>query len=173
MGPDGTFLVRGPQVMRGYYKEPELTAAVLDEDGWLDTGDLGRITRNGDLIFVGRRKETIVLSGGENVEPEPIEQAILQSPLIHQVMIVGQDRKGLGALVVADPEKAPDRDAIAAVLRQPTGPAGGFRSFENVNRFEILPEPFSPENGYLTATLKMRRNVIAEAMREKIEKLYT
>ena len=173
IGSDGTFLVRGPQVMRGYYKEPELTAAVLDEEGWLDTGDLGRITKQGDLVFVGRRKETIVLSGGENVEPEPIELSILQSPLVHQVMIVGQDRKNLGALVVADPERAPDREAIAAELRRRTGATGGFRSFENVSRFELLPEPFSPENGYLTATLKMRRNVIAEALRDKIDALYS
>ena len=127
----------------------------------------------GELKIVGRCKDTIVLLGGENVEPEPIELSILQSPLIHQVMIVGQDRKTLGALVVPDPERAADREAIAAELRRRTGPSGGFRSFENVNRFEVLPEPFSPENGYLTATLKMRRNVIAEAMKEKIEGLYS
>jgi len=172
VGNDGTFLVRGPQVMRGYYREPEMTEAVLDAEGWFDTGDLGRITDRGDLVFIGRRKETIVLSGGENVEPEPLEQSILQSPLIQQVMVVGQDRKTLGALIVPDPDQAPDREAIAAELRARTGPAAGFRSFEQIVRFEILPEAFTPENGYLTATLKMRRNVIAEGMRGRIENLY-
>ncbi|MHC4955357.1 MAG: AMP-dependent synthetase/ligase [Planctomycetota bacterium] len=173
IGPDGTFLVRGPQVMRGYYKEPDLTKAVLSDDGWLDTGDLGRITDKGDLVFIGRRKETIVLSGGENVEPEPLEQSILQSPLIQQVMLVGQDKKTLGALIVADPEKKPSREQVAAELKQRTGPSGGFRSFENVLRFQMLDEPFSPENGFLTATLKMRRNVIAEQLQDRIEDLYT
>ncbi|MEM9406772.1 MAG: long-chain fatty acid--CoA ligase [Acidobacteriota bacterium] len=172
VGSDGTFVVRGPQVMRGYYKEPELTAAVLDADGWFDTGDLGRLTEKNDLVFIGRRKETIVMSGGENVEPEPIEQSILQSPLIQQVMLVGQDRKTLGALVVLDPESDADRDAVAVELRNRTGPAAGFRSFEGVNRFTILEEPFSPENGFLTATLKMRRNVIADGMSAKIDELY-
>jgi len=172
VGPDGTFLVRGPQVMRGYYKEPELTKAVLSDDGWFDTGDLGRITPQNDLVFIGRRKETIVLSGGENVEPEPLEQAILQSPLIQQVMLVGQDRKNLAALVVANPDKNPTEENIAEELKARTGPRGGFRSFENVLRFKVLDEPFSPENGFLTATLKMRRNVIAERLADDVDELY-
>ena len=132
VGPDGTFLVRGPQVMRGYYKEPELTAAVLNEDGWFDTGDLGKITPEGDLVFIGR----------------------------------------LGALIVADPDSGAVEAAIAAELRKRTGPAGGFRSFEHVLRFKLLDEPFSPENGFLTATLKMRRNVIAEKLADNINSLY-
>jgi len=172
IGPDGTFLVRGPQIMRGYYKEPELTKAVLSDDGWFDTGDLGRITENNDLVFIGRRKETIVLSGGENVEPEPLEQAILESPLIQQVMLVGQDRKTLGALVVADPDKDVTEESIAAELKARTGQRGGFRSFENVMRFKVLDEPFSPENGFLTATLKMRRNVIAERLADTVDDIY-
>ncbi len=172
VGPDGTFLVRGPQVMRGYYKEPDLTAAVLGEDGWFDTGDLGRITPEGDLVFIGRRKETIVLSGGENVEPEPLEQSILESPLIQQVMLVGQDRKTLGALIVPDPEAGADEAAISEELKKLTGPRGGFRSFENVLRFKVLDEPFSPENGFMTATLKMRRNVIAERLADNIDEIY-
>jgi len=172
VGPDGTFLVRGPQVMRGYYKEPELTKAVLSDDGWLDTGDLGRLTAKNDLVFIGRRKETIVLSGGENVEPEPLEQAILQSPLIQQVMLVGQDRKTLGALVVPDPDKNVTPETIAAELKARTGQRGGFRTFENVMRFKLLEEPFSPENGFLTATLKMRRNVIADKLAEDVNEIY-
>ena len=164
--------MRGPQVMRGYYKEPELTKAVLSDDGWFDTGDLGRITSKNNLVFIGRRKETIVLSGGENVEPEPLEQAILQSPLIQQVMLVGQDRKNLAALVVANPDKNPTEENIAEELKARTGPRGGFRSFENVLRFKVLDEPFSPENGFLTATLKMRRNVIAERLAGDVDEIY-
>jgi len=168
----GTVQVRGPQVMRGYYQEDDLTRAVLDTEGWFDTGDLARLTEEGDLVFVGRAKETIVLSGGENVEPEPIESRILQSPLIHQVMLVGQDRKHLAALVVPEPEARPTDAQILEVLKAATGPRAGFRSFEAVHRFARIEEPFTPENGLLTQTLKMRRNVIAERYAREIDSLY-
>ena len=167
VGKNNTFEVKGPQVMRGYYKEDELTGAVLDSDGWLDTGDIGTITTAGDLIFVGRLKETIVLSGGENVEPEPIENAILESALIEQVMLVGQDRNTLAALVV--PAEGADRDALLAEVR---ARSSKFRSFERVNRIHILGEPFSAENGLMTATLKMKRSVIAERYAPEIDALY-
>jgi long-chain acyl-CoA synthetase len=171
VGPKGTFLVRGPQVMRGYYQEPEQTAAVLDEHGWLDTGDIGTITPKGDLVFRGRLKETIVLSGGENVEPEPIEQSILESPLIQQVMIVGQDRKMLCALVVPDDPKT-DHAEILKEVRARSGPDAGFRSFESVSRCKVIDDPFTPENGYLTATQKKKRNVIADAFATDIDSMY-
>jgi len=167
IGPKGTIQIRGPQVMRGYFKDEEETRKVLSEDGWFDTGDLGRMTEKGDLVFVGRAKETIVLSGGENIEPEPIENSILRSPLVHQVIVVGQDKKTLGALVV--PEQGVTEEQIRDELRARTGPAAGFRSFEAVNRFALLDEPFTPENGLLTQTLKMRRNVIAERYRDVID----
>ena len=80
----GILLVRGPQVMRGYWNDAEATARVLDADGWFDTGDLVRATRRGDLVFRGRAKDTIVLAGGENVEPEPLEQAILANSSIER-----------------------------------------------------------------------------------------
>lgn len=170
----GTIQVRGPQVMRGYYRDPELTARVLSPDGWFDTGDLGRLTPEGDLVFVGRAKDTIVLSGGENVEPEPIENRLLECPLILQVMIVGQDRHTLGALVVPKPEALalPDLEArLREEFRRRTGPPGGFRSFESIVRFAIVKEEFTVENGLLTATLKMRRNPIAERHKAVIDAL--
>jgi long-chain acyl-CoA synthetase len=169
IGPRGTIQVRGPQVMRGYYKDEELTRAVLDEDGWFETGDLGRLTEKGDLVFVGRAKETIVLSGGENVEPEPIEGALMRTGLFHQVMVVGQDRKTLAALVVPEPNVTDEQ--IHAALNRCTGAPGGFRSFEAVNRFARV-EPFSAENGFLTQTLKMRRNEIAARHAAVIDSLY-
>lgn len=171
VGSKGTFLVRGPQVMRGYYQEPEQTAAVLDENGWLDTGDIGHITTKGDLVFRGRLKETIVLSGGENVEPEPIEQSILESPLIQQVMVVGQDRKMLSALIVPESSKI-DHAAIVAEVRARSGQDAGFRSFEAVSRCTMIDDPFTPENGYLTATQKKKRNVIADAFATEIDSMY-
>jgi long-chain acyl-CoA synthetase len=172
VGPAGTLQVRGPQIMRGYFKEPDLTRAAIDADGWFDTGDIARITEKGDIIFVGRAKETIVLSGGENIEPEPIESSILRSPLVHQVMLVGQDRKTLAALVVPEPDACPTGEQIRAELVQRTGLPGGFRTFEAVHKFALLDEPLSFENGLLTQTLKMKRNVIADRYKDAIDRLY-
>ena len=91
--------------MKGYYKRPEKTAEVLTSDGWLNTGDLGMVTYKGEIRIIGRTKETIVLLGGENVEPVPIEDTMLESEYIDQVMVVGQDQKFLGALVVPNQER--------------------------------------------------------------------
>lgn len=169
VGSKGTFEVRGPQVMRGYYRDEELTRSVLAPDGWFDTGDLGRLTPEGDLVFLGRAKETIVLSGGENVEPEPIESALMKTGLFQQVMVVGQDRKALAALVV--PEANVGDERIHDALRRSTGTPGGFRTFEAVNRFARVPA-FTPEDGLLTQTLKMRRNAIAARYANTIDALY-
>ena len=86
--------------MNGYYNDEEATKKVFTPDGWFITGDLGWLTRNNNLVLVGRMKETIVLSSGENVEPIPIEEAILQSPYIDQIVLVGQDEASVGALIV-------------------------------------------------------------------------
>ncbi|MFM1841373.1 MAG: Long-chain-fatty-acid--CoA ligase, partial [Cyanobacteriota bacterium] len=102
----GLVLIRGPQVMQGYYNKPEATAKVLDPEGWFDSGDLGWVTPQNDLIITGRAKDTIVLSNGENIEPQPIEDACLRSAYIDQIMLVGQDQKSLGALIV------PNLDAL-------------------------------------------------------------
>ncbi|QLL29540.1 AMP-binding protein [Thermosynechococcus sichuanensis E542] len=103
-GQKGLVMAKGPQVMRGYYNKPEATAKVLDAEGWFDTGDLGYLTPNGDLVLTGRQKDTIVLSNGENIEPQPIEDACVRSPYIDQIMLVGQDQKALGALIVPNLE---------------------------------------------------------------------
>jgi long-chain acyl-CoA synthetase len=105
-GQVGVVLGRGPQVMRGYYKNPDATAAAIDRYGWFDTGDLGRINpATGDLILTGRAKDTIVLSNGENVEPQPLEDAILGGcgGLVEQVMLTGQDGRRLVAIAVLSP----------------------------------------------------------------------
>lgn len=99
-GQKGLVLIKGPQVMQGYYKKPEATAKAIDADGWFDSGDLGWLTPDGDLVITGRAKDTIVLSNGENIEPQPIEDACVRSPYIDQIMVVGQDQKALGALIV-------------------------------------------------------------------------
>ena len=95
----GVVLARGPQIMRGYYRNPEATAKVLTEDGWFDTGDLGWIAPDGQLVLTGRAKDVIVLTNGENIEPQPLEDVCAQSAWVDQIVVVGQDRKRLAALV--------------------------------------------------------------------------
>ncbi|PSB10880.1 long-chain fatty acid--CoA ligase [filamentous cyanobacterium CCP2] len=107
-GQKGLVLIRGPQVMQGYYNNPEATAKAIDPDGWFDSGDLGMVTEQDDLVITGRAKDTIVLTSGENIEPQPIENACIRSPYIDQIMLVGQDQRSLGALIV------PNLDALKA-----------------------------------------------------------
>jgi long-chain acyl-CoA synthetase len=104
LGQQGLVLASGPQIMTGYYKNPTATAKAIDSEGWFDTGDLGWLTAQADLILTGRAKDTIVLSNGENIEPQPIEDACLRSPYIAQLMLVGQDQRSLGALIVPNLE---------------------------------------------------------------------
>lgn len=103
-GEKGLVLLKGPQVMQGYYKNPEATQKAIDENGWFNSGDLGWLTPRQDLVLTGRAKDTIVLTNGENIEPLPIEDACLRSPYIDQIMLVGQDKKTLGALIVPNLE---------------------------------------------------------------------
>lgn len=103
-GQRGLVLIRGAQVMKGYYKNPEATAKAIDSDGWFDSGDLGWVTPENDLVLTGRAKDTIVLTNGENIEPQPIEDACLRSNYIDQIMLVGQDQRSLGALIVPNLE---------------------------------------------------------------------
>ncbi|MEM7594770.1 MAG: AMP-binding protein, partial [Cyanobacteria bacterium P01_A01_bin.83] len=99
-GNIGLVLIRGSQVMQGYYKNPEATAKAIDKEGWFDSGDLGWLTPDGDLVLTGRAKDTIVLTNGENIEPQPVEDACVRSCYIEQIMLVGQDQRALGALIV-------------------------------------------------------------------------
>ncbi len=103
-GETGLVLIRGPQVMQGYYKKPEATAKAIDSEGWFDSGDLGWVTPANDLVLTGRAKDTIVLTNGENIEPQPIEDACVRSKYIDQIILLGQDQRSLGALIVPNLE---------------------------------------------------------------------
>lgn len=105
-GEKGLVLIKGSQIMQGYYKKPEATAKVIDPQGWFDTGDIGYLTRDHDIVLTGRAKDTIVLTNGENIEPQGIEDACVRSAYIDQIMLVGQDQRYLGALIV------PNLDAL-------------------------------------------------------------
>ena len=190
-GQVGVVFTRGPQVMRGYHKDDELTRKAIDPEGWFDTGDLGMLTEEGDLCFRGRQKETIVLAGGENVEPSRVEAEILPSPLVLQAVVVGQDRKTLAALVAPRADALarrlglPEHTPLAELVARPdaqevvkdevaarTGRGSGLRPFEVVSRVVLLAEPFTPENGCLTATQKVKRHVVATRFADRIERAY-
>ncbi len=191
-GKKGVIYLRGPNVMKGYYKRPDKTAEVLSSDGWLNTGDLGMITWRGELKILGRTKSTIVLLGGENVEPAPIEDMILESEYIDQVMVVGQDQKFLAALVVANDEaieRYAERQKIAwlskpELLENPqiqelisdeinsrVCAKRGFREFERVFRFRLLPKHFE-DIVEITTKGEVKRHVVSEVYRREIAALF-
>ncbi len=190
-GRKGVLYVRSPQIMEGYYKRPEQTAQVLNE-GWLNTGDIVVLSHSGDLKILGRAKETIVLLGGENIEPVPVEEKLVQSDLIDQAMVVGQDQKFLGALIVPNDEALQrlleereiqyvDRDDALAMpqvvesfrdeINSLVGTKTGFKSFERIFRFTLLPRHFQVGRE-LTQTLKIRRSVVEDLYDDEIQSLF-
>ncbi|MEL6469144.1 MAG: AMP-binding protein [Cyanobacteria bacterium J06623_4] len=189
VGTPGLVLIRGPQVMQGYYKNPEATTKAIDPEGWFDTGDLGQVTEWGDLIITGRAKDTIVLTNGENIEPTPVENACLRSPYVDQIMLVGQDQKSVGALIIPNKEELekwalskgvdlsdlnskPIQDLFKQELKREISGRPGYRPDERVGPFVLLEEPFTIENGLLTQTLKVKRAKVSERYQADIDALY-
>ncbi len=186
-GRRGEIHARGPQIMRGYYKDPETTSRVL-RDGWFNTGDIGMVTFNDCLKILGRSKDTIVLLNGENVEPTPIESCLVHSPLIDHCMVVGQDQKHLGALIVpamdgfraagvqaantmelaANPKA---RELLDAEIRRIVSAENGFKSFERIADFRFLSKPFEVGTE-LTATFKLKRHVVTDENTHLITEMY-
>jgi long-chain acyl-CoA synthetase len=161
----GELLVRGPSVMLGYWHNPAATAAVLDAEGWLNTGDLAEI-RAGKITIKGRTKDILVLSNGEKMSPQDVEMAILDDPLFEQVMLVGEGRAYLVLLAVTreSDEKKLIRHANARLKL--------FSRWVRVRRVIALQEPWTPADGLLTPTLKVKRNAVYEKYRERIEAAY-
>ena len=144
-GERGLVLIRGSQVMNGYYKNPEATAKAIDSEGWFDSGDLGLLTPQNDLVLTGRAKDTIVLTNGENIEPQPIEDACLRSTYVDQIMLVGQDQRSLGALIVPNLEALQQWAASEnlhlhlpdSVPNQPATPTQEFRKTIDLDSKEV------------------------------------
>ncbi|MGC1479911.1 MAG: AMP-binding protein [Chthoniobacterales bacterium] len=186
-GIRGEVHARGPQIMKGYYKDLENTERVL-RDGWLNTGDIGMVTFNDCLKILGRSKDTIVLQSGENVEPVPIEGKLMQSELIDQCMVVGQDEKSVGALIVptlagfqsvglnvetvdALLENDEARRLVTAEIRRLVGPDTGFKSFEQVRDWRFVTKSFAIGDE-MTATLKLKRHVIGDKYAAVIHEMF-
>ncbi|MBM3331086.1 long-chain fatty acid--CoA ligase [candidate division WOR-3 bacterium] len=190
IGPNDEILIRGPNVMKGYLNKPKETAEVIDTEGWFHTGDQGKFDAEGNLIITGRIKELIVSSYGKNIAPIAIEQAIAQSKYVEQVMVYGDKRPFLTALVVPSPlalegfarERGIACKRYTDVLDHPEvlklydkeikEALAGFAQYEQVHRFWLVPDPLTVENGLLTPSLKMRRPQVVAAFRGQIEKMY-
>ncbi len=186
-GLKGEILIKGPQVMKGYYKNPEATARML-KDGWLSTGDIGMYTFNDCLKILGRSKDTIVLLNGENLEPIPIEAKLCESSLVDQCMVVGQDRKQLGALIVPSLEgfeaagiKAQTLAELAAnksVLQMVHAEAkrlisseNGFKKYEHIHGLRLLDKAFEVGEE-MTNTFKIKRHIVDEKYQHLIEEIF-
>jgi long-chain acyl-CoA synthetase len=188
---DGEILLRGPNVMQGYYGQPEATAAVL-QDGWFYTGDVGHLDEAGRLYITDRKKDLFKLSNGKYVAPQLIESLLKQSEFVSQVVVVGTGRKQPAALIVpeweavkqalseANEEFPSDRHelsqfapAIKIVQRDAAALTAELADYERVRRVALLPEEFSIDNGELTPTLKVKRRVIDEKFGEVINDLYS
>jgi long-chain acyl-CoA synthetase len=181
---DGEMLTRGRHVFLGYYKDDAATKAAFDEEGWLKTGDLAEINERGLVRIKGRKKEILKTSGGKMVAPLPIEEELKASPIINQVCMVGDGRKYLAALITLSETKMKevgefkvktitDAKVIAEVKKYIDELNAHLPSYEQIKRFVILSKDFSIEEGEMTATLKMKRNVIEQRYADVIEQLYT
>lgn len=185
---DGEICVKGPNVMLGYYNDSELTAEVIRDDGWLMTGDIGELDEDGELYVKDRKKDLFKLSTGKYVAPQYIETQLVNSPFIEQAVVVGYQEKFCGALIVPHMENARNRLKRQGVSMddEKRGPKALYdllnREIEKVNRtlspwetvkkFEILDRALSIEEGELTPTLKLKRNVIHERYRDRIASIY-
>ncbi|MCH8837643.1 MAG: long-chain fatty acid--CoA ligase [Candidatus Marinimicrobia bacterium] len=187
---DGEVLVRGPNVMMGYFKNPEATKETIDDDGWLFTGDIGELDDDGFLKITDRKKSILVTSGGKNVAPAPLENSLVTSPFIEQVVVIGDQRNFISALVVPSFEKLKsfaeeqglaarsvdelikDDTVIAAVEQEVAKAMEAFSRYEQVRKITLLPRELSIERGEITPTLKVKRNVVLEHFAAEIEAMY-
>jgi long-chain acyl-CoA synthetase len=191
IGPEGEVLCRGPNVMRGYFNQPEATAAALDGGGWLHTGDVGELDAEGFLRITDRLKDLIVLTNGKKVAPQPIESTLCTSPYLAQVVLMGDGQATVAALVVPAFERLADwarqqgmslpeqREAIVAtpevahLLRGEIDRLSvNLADFERVRGFTIMPGEFTVESGELTPTLKVRRRAVMANHADLIARMY-
>ncbi len=188
---DGEVLVRGAGVMRGYYRDEDATRAAIDAEGWFHTGDVGQLDAEGRLSISHRKKEILVTSGGKNISPLRIEEELLRSAFITQACAIADGRNFVSALLV------PNLEAVAAHLRQkgmralPRAEMASLPAvlelieheigranaqlphYETVRRFALVADEFTPGNGLLTPTLKLRRQPIEKAYQSVIDLMYS
>ncbi len=190
LAPDGEILARGPNIAQGYYKRPQETAEVFQDDGWFATGDIGELDSEGFLRITDRKKDLIVTSGGKNIAPQNIENLLKTDRYISQAMVYGDRRHYLTAVLTLDMEEIgpyarahnipyhrPEELTAQPQIRQLVESRvvalnQRLASYETIKKFIIAPTDFSPENGLLTPTLKVKRNVVTQQYQTQLEQLY-
>jgi len=186
--PDGELLVKGPTVMRGYWNNPEATAEVIDAEGWFHSGDIGEIDAEGYVKITDRKKDILVLANGKKVAPQPIETMLRHSPLLTEVVLLGDNAGGVGALVIPNfdalktwaKEQGKDLKTNAALIADSSARkfvkseidslSKNLADFEKIKRIMLIDHAFSQEGGELTPTLKVKRKVVAEKYGSLLEK---
>jgi long-chain acyl-CoA synthetase len=190
IAPDGEILAQGPNVMKGYYNNPEAKAEVIDKEGWFHTEDVGMFDPQGPLMITDRKKHLFVSSGGKNIAPQPIESLFLQSKYVDQVVLVGDGRMFLSALIVPEFEVLREYAAthgVPVTMNSELAQVPEVRllfekeiknlqqelpMYERVRRFELLSAALTVESGELTPTLKVKRKVVEKKYADLIEKMY-
>jgi long-chain acyl-CoA synthetase len=186
---DGEILAKGPNVMMGYYKRPDLTAEAIT-DGWFHTGDIGQFVDGSYLKITDRKKELFKTSGGKYVAPLAIESKLTESPFVEQIMVVGAEKKFVGALIVpafarlkewagqhgvavgSNEEMARDPKVILFYKEVVESYNKYFSHTEQIKRFELLPAEWTVNTGEMTPKLSLRRRVVMEKYKSSIDKIY-
>jgi long-chain acyl-CoA synthetase len=189
LGENNALLIHGPNVMLGYWNNPETTRSILDQDGWLNSGDMARIDEGGRITITGRLKEIIVMSNGEKIPPADMEAAILRDPLFEQVMLVGEGHSYLSVLVVLNPSGwenvstqhnldpelrhlLQDDKVEKILLNRIVHQIREFPGYAKIHRVALVPEPWTVENGMLTPTLKLKRAQVLDRYKDEVSRLY-
>jgi long-chain acyl-CoA synthetase len=190
IAPDGEVIYRGPNVMKGYWNNPTATAEMIDADGWLHTGDIGALDSGGYLRITDRKKDIIVLANGKNVAPQPIEGMIKRSPLVSEIVLIGDKQSIVTALVLPNKDKlraclkesgtaVPDSDSEMLALpearkkikQEIDDQSKTLADFERIRRFTLLPDTFSIETGEMTPTLKIKRKVVLQKYAREVAEM--
>jgi len=190
LAKDGELLVKGPSVMSGYWNKPDHSAEVFTEDGFFTTGDIAEIDDDGFVLIVDRKKDLIVTAGGKNIAPQPIESHLKKSPFIETVVLIGDRRPYVVALIspcfedlerwakkkdvtYGDLEALADHPMVAELLQEAiNGSNSSLARYEQIKKFHVLPTSLSVEGGQLTPTLKVKRRVVEQQFADLIERLY-
>ena len=191
LADDGEILMRGPNIFRGYRKDPEATAAAIDAESWFHTGDIGELSDDGFLRITDRKKELLVTSGGKKIAPAPIENRLREIEGVAHAVLVGEQRNFVAALLTLDPAALPTlagrlgspartlADAACCPVlhsfleREVERINGALARFESVRKFEVLATEFSVDGGELTPTLKLKRKVVRQKFAAQIEEIYS
>ena len=190
VGEGGEVLIKGPQVMKGYYKNDEATKEVFTEDGFFRTGDIGELDEDGYLKITGRIKDLIITSGGKNISPQNIENSLLTSTFIEQCAVIGDNRKFLSALIVpsfdnlepwakaqgisytSKSELLKDKKVLDLFEKEIEEGMKDYARVEQIRKFTLLDSLWSQETGELTPTMKLKRRVINQKYASQIESMY-